>query len=113
MGCLILLLTAEDLLWRDRSGPATTATCCRAWRRRNAQPRRSQTIPGHQRHPQRAPRDNGRLVAIGCQFPPRPVQPGRIGPEPLEVVERPSLLVEDVHHEVAIIHEDPPRVVKA
>ena len=39
-----------------------------------------------------------------------PFQPGRVAPEPLEVVEGPLLGSEDVHHDVDVVEEPPPRI---
>src|SRR3546814_9730350 len=41
----------------------------------------------------------------GCRV--RPVDPGNVLPQPLEVVELPSLLLEDVDHDVAVVDQDP------
>src|SRR3546814_13194524 len=41
----------------------------------------------------------------GCRV--RPVDPGNVLPQPLEVVELPSLLLEDVDHDVAVVDPDP------
>src|SRR3546814_17705422 len=41
----------------------------------------------------------------GCRV--RPVDPGHVLPQPLEVVEPPSLMLEDVDHDVAVADQDP------
>src|SRR3546814_20609614 len=46
----------------------------------------------------------------GCRV--RPVDPGNVLPQPLEVVELPSLLLEDVDHDVAVVDQAPTPVAR-